>query len=125
MFELRKEALYIKGKGPNLDKAYSRYKRMRLWAGDAIDVALTEKEAKTLLRLWRKEKYLARKLLVKDVQKLVEFAGHIRVYRGRLKTEKARRRKERSRAKLRKVQKVGKKRKKLKIKVAHKKRFSK
>ena len=97
MFGLRKEALYIKGKDPNLDKAYSRYKRMRLWAGDAINVALTEKEAKTLLTLWRKEKYLPRKLLVKDVQKLVEFADHIRVYRGRLKTEMARRRSDQER----------------------------
>ena len=103
MMNASNETIYRKGEDANLDKAYSRYKRMRPWSGGAVNVALTQQEANTLLKLWKKEKFKPRMLPVEDVQNLMNFASHIRFYRGRVKTEQARRRKERSTAKLRKV----------------------
>ena len=122
------EVLYRRGKDTNLDKEYSRYKRMRLWSVYGPDEALTEKEAESLLKLWKKERLTPRKLTVQDVKTLVDFASHVRSHRGRVKKEQARRRKERQRAKLRKAARNGDdeaKRKICNIKISDKKRFSK
>ena len=71
------ETIYRKGEDANLDKAYSRYKRMRLWSDGAVNEALTQQEANTLLKLWKKEKFKPRMLSLEDIQNLVNFASHI------------------------------------------------
>ena len=90
---------YRKGDDSNLDKGYSRYQRMRLWSAGAVDDALTEEEANTLVKLWRKESITPRKLTVEDVKTLAEFSCQIDSYRRRVKREQSRRRQERARAK--------------------------
>ena len=99
---LRKPVLYRKGEDINLDIAFSRYKRMRLWAGGALTEALTQNEIDTLVKLWKKAKLSPRKLCVEDVQKLVDLSDLIRFTRSRIKREKSRRRMEKARAKKRK-----------------------
>ena len=108
MDESRKAVLYRKGQDIHLDKAFSRYKRMRLWSGGALTMALTENEIDTLVELWKKAKFSPRKLSVDDVQKLVDFADHITSCRRRIKAEKTRRRMEKSRAKSRRAARSGK-----------------
>ena len=105
MCGLQKPAFYGKGQDINLDTAFSRYKRMRLWAGGALTEALTANEIDTLLILWKKETISPRKLSVEDVQKLVDFSDVIRSCRKRIKREKSRRRMAKARAKLRKQSK--------------------
>ena len=120
--------LYRKGDDTNLDKGFSRYQRMRLWSAGAVDDALTEEEANTLTKLWKKERITPRKLTVEDVKKLVDFSCQIESYRRRVKREQSRRRKERARAELRKAAKNGDaeaKRKIKKLKISSKKRFAK
>ena len=128
MLGSRKILLYRKGQDITLDKEFSKYKRMRLWSGSALDEELTEDEAKTLVRLWKKEKITPRKLSVEDVKALVGFACRIRGYRTRVKKEMSRRRKERARAKLRKAAWSGDAEAKKKIeniKISDRKKFSK
>ena len=91
--------LYRKGLDIKLDKAFSRYKRMRLWSGGALTVSFTDKEIDILTDLWRKAKISPRKLYVDEVQKLVDFAEQIRLCRRRMRREESRRRMEKSRAK--------------------------
>ena len=101
---------------------------MRLWSAGAVDDALTEEEANTLVKLWRKERITPRKLTVEDVKTLVEFSCQIDSYRKRVKREQARRRQERARAKLRTAARSGDvqaKRKIEKMKISSKKRFAK
>ena len=119
---------YRKGDDTNLDKGYSRYQRLRLWSAGAVDDALTEEEANTLVKLWKKERITPRKLTVEDVKTLVEFSCQIDSYRKRVKREQSRRRKERARAKLRTAARSGDgqaKRKIKKMKISSKKRFAK
>ena len=99
---LQKPVLYREGEDINLDTAFSKYKRMRLWAGGALTEALTQNEIDTLVKLWKKAKLSPRKLYVEDVQKLVELSDLIRSCRRRNKREKSRRRMEKARAKIRK-----------------------
>ena len=96
-----KSRLYRKGENPQLDKDYTRCKRMRLWRGDALNEVLTGAEVKVMLKLWHKEKLGFRKLTTEDVSRLVEFAERIRTYRAAAEREKCRQRMERARKKLR------------------------
>ena len=89
---------------------------------------MTEEEANTLVKLWRKERITPRKLTVEDVKTLVEFSCQIDSYRKRVRREQSRRRKERARAKLRTAARSGDvqaKRKIEKMKISSKKRFAK
>ena len=61
---------------------------------------LTDKEVKTLGKLWCKEKLLFSKLTKEDVLRLVDFAERVRKYREAFKREKSRQRMERARKKL-------------------------
>ena len=54
--------LYRKGENPQLDNEFARYRRMRLSRGNAMFEVLTDKEVKTLGKLWCKEKLLFLKL---------------------------------------------------------------
>ena len=60
----------------------------------------TDKEVKTLGKLWGKEKLLFSKLTKEDVLRLVDFAERVRKYREAFKREKGRQRMERARKKL-------------------------
>ena len=125
---LQNKLHYRKGDDTNLDKGYSRYQRMRLWSAGAVDDALTEEEANTLVKLWKKERITPKKLTVEDVKTLVEFSCQIDSYRKRVRREQSRRRKERARAKLRTAARSGDvqaKRKIEKMKISSKKRFAK
>ena len=98
----RKQILCRKGQDIALDTEFLKYKGMRLWAGVAVNQALTKNEIDTLVILWKKEKLSPHKLYVEDVQKLVEFSEIIRSCRRRIKREMSRRRMEKARAKTRK-----------------------
>jgi len=98
----RKQILYRKGQDIALDTKFLKYRGMRIWAGGAVNQALTKNEIDTLVKLWRKEKLSPHKLYVEDVQKLVEFSEIIRSCRRRIKREMSRRRMEKARAKTRK-----------------------
>ena len=102
-----KPRLYRKGQNPQLDKDYTRCRRMRLWRGDALHEVLSEAEVKVMLNLWHKEKLGFRKLTTEDVSRLVEFAERIRTYRAAAEKEKCRQRMERSRKKLREAAEGG------------------
>ena len=108
MDESQKAVLYTKGQDIHLDKAFSRYKRMRLWSGGALTKALTENEIDNLVKLWKKAEISPRKLSVDDVQKLVDFTDHITSCRRRIKAEKSRRRMKKARAKSQKAARSGK-----------------
>ena len=92
--------LYRKGENPQLDNEFARYRRMRLYRGNAMFEVLTDKEVKTLGKLWCKEKLLFSKLTKEDVLRLVDFAERVRKYREAFKREKSRQRMERARKKL-------------------------
>ena len=102
-----KSRLYRKGENPQLDKDYTRCKRMRLWRGDALNEVLTEAEVKVMVKLWHKEILGFRKLTTEDVSRLVEFAERIRTYRAAAEREKCRQRMERARKKLREAAEGG------------------
>ena len=73
--------LYRKGENPQLVNEFARYRRMRLYRGNAMFEVLTDKEVKTLGKLWCKEKLLISKLTKEDVLRLVDFAERVRKYR--------------------------------------------
>ena len=99
--------LYKKGENPQLDKKLEKYRKMRVWSGNAPSRALTDDDLSTLANLWQKEKLEHRKLTVEDVSKLVELADSVREYRAAAEREKSRQRMERARNKLRKAEKDG------------------
>ena len=120
--------LYREGVNLNLDKAFAKYQRMRIWSGNGIHKVLNEDELDIIAKLWRKAKLKPRKLTVQDVSKLVEYASCIRDYRAAAEREKCRQRMERSRGKLNEAAKRGDavaKRKIQKRKKSERKRFAK
>ena len=63
--------LYKIGTNELLDKEYVRYKRMRLWCGQALGAVLSEEEVDILVKLQRKESRTPQKLITQDVSTLV------------------------------------------------------
>lgn len=61
------EYLYVKGLNRELDLKFSKYKKVNLFAGRAIDEALSDEEGNTLIKLWRKERILPKTLTIRDV----------------------------------------------------------
>ena len=98
---------YIKGENIPLDKEFEKYKRMRIYSGNAIAEVCTKEEEATIGELWRKEKLAPKRLTVQDVSKLVETAGIVREYRAAAKRENSRQRMEKSRNKLLKAAQQG------------------
>ena len=47
---------YKKGKNSALDKRYSLYKKKNIFAGNAVDNALSDEEGDLLVKLWCKER---------------------------------------------------------------------
>ena len=66
-----KSDLYKLGSNELLDKEYARYKRMRLWCGQALAEVLSEEDVDILVKLQRKELYTPQKLTTRDVSTLV------------------------------------------------------
>ena len=98
---------YCKGDNPELDKKFADYKKVNVFAGLAVDKALTDNEGDILVELWLKERTTPRKLYVHEVLTLVKFSEIILEWRRKKKREKTRIRKERERRKLRDEAKKG------------------
>ena len=69
--------IYRKGENLALDRKLGRYRKMRLWRGNAINEAFSDDEFDAFAELWRKERRGLRKLTVKEVSKLLEFSDMI------------------------------------------------
>ena len=93
--------LYKEGQNLALDKRYSVYKKMRVFAGDGVDEALSDEEGSLLVKLWIKEVKTPWKMLTKDVLTLVDLTERVKVWRQNERREKGRIRNERRRKKLR------------------------
>ena len=93
--------LYKEGQNLALDKRYSVYKKIRVFAGDGVDEALSDEEGSLLVKLWIKEVKTLWKMLTKDVLTLVDLTERVKVWRQNERREKARIRNERRRKKLR------------------------
>ena len=98
---------YRKGDNPELDKKLELYKKSNLFAGNAAVEALSDKEADTLVELWRKARYVPRKLTVHEVSSLVKFSEILFEWRRNKRREQTRLRKEQARRKLREAAKKG------------------
>ena len=85
---------YRKGDNPELDKKFELYKKSNLFAGNAAVEALSDKEADTLIELWRKARYVPRKLTVHEVSSLVKFSEILFEWRRNKRREQTRLRKE-------------------------------
>ena len=95
-----KETKYKKGDNPELDKKFEAYKKVNLFAGGAYHDALSQKEAKRLIKLWGKERRVRWRLNVQDVKTLVHFSERILTWRRYRRRELTRLRVEKARAKL-------------------------
>ena len=101
------QKIYIKGENLVVDRKLERYRKMRLWRGNAINEVFNDEEFNAFAELWRKEGQGIRKLTVNEVSKLLEFADDIIAWREVAKRESSRKRMDRSRKKLRKKAKNG------------------
>ena len=96
MSRLRSNLRYVKGVYHHLDKKWSKYKKLRVFSGDAWSEALTEEESDNLADMWRKKRHKPWKLTFREVSTYVELTERIVDYRKRAKREKERLRKHRS-----------------------------
>ena len=71
------QMLYKKGENLVLDRQFERYRKMRLWRGNAIHEVFSDDEFDNFADLWRKDRNGIRKLRVKEVFKLIELADMI------------------------------------------------
>ena len=69
--------IYKKGENPAIDRKLERYRKMRLWRGNAIDEVFCDDEFDNFADLWRKDRHGIRKLTVKEVFKLIELTDMI------------------------------------------------
>jgi len=102
------QILYKKGVNVVLDEGLERYRKMRIWSGEAINnVFKDDDEFATFGQLWQKERCGILKLSVSDVSKLIEFSDRIRAYRAFAERDACSKRMKRSRKKLRKAAEDG------------------
>ena len=92
---------YRKGQNPELDKRFELFKRANLFAGDAVDNALSQKEVDSLIKIWCKFRRAPWKLEVEEVSILVQFSEQIFAWRRNRRRELKRVWAERARRKLR------------------------
>ena len=104
----------------DLDKEWTKYRRVRVFNGDAWRAALTQKEEDILLRIWRKKRLNEWTLTFREVSTWVELAGKIIEYRKNVQRENARLRKYRSRERLKAAARKGDKVAKERIKAIKK-----
>merc|ERR1719285_1124122 len=98
---------YQTGVNKELDLKFSQYKSVNLFTGRAYHAALSEDEARTLIKLWKKERKCPWTLKMHEVTKLVEFYEKILAWRRSDKREKARLRVKRARKKLKEAARNG------------------
>ena len=101
------QKIYRKGENLVVDRKLERYRKMRLWRGNAINEVFNDEEFNAFAELWRKEGQGLQKLTVNEVSKLLEFADDIIAWREVAQRESSRKRMDRSRKKLRKKAKNG------------------
>ena len=94
--------LYKKGENPTLDEGYIVYRKLKIFAGDGVEEALSDKEGTLLVKLWCKEKSTPWKMFKQEVSTLVKFSERVIAWRANRSREKSRIRNERLRKKLRK-----------------------
>ena len=70
--------MYKEGQNLALDIELKRYRKLRLWRGDAINKVFNDDEFEEFGKLWLKEKQGIQKLTVNDISKLIGFADRIR-----------------------------------------------
>ena len=104
----------------DLDKEWTKYRRVRVFNGDAWRAALTQKEEDILLRIWRKKRLNEWTLTFREVSTWVELAGKIIEYRKNVQRENARLRKYRSRERLKAAARQGNQQAKMKIEATRK-----
>ena len=98
------QKIYVKGQNLVLDKELERFRKQRLWRGDAIHhVFNDDDEFQAFGELWIKERQASRKMTVDDILKLIGFAHRITAWRAQAKRRADRKRAEDSRKKLRKA----------------------
>ena len=68
---LNPNALYKAGVCRNLDEKLRKYRKARIWSGQALNYALTEKEVDLLAELWRKERHTLWKMTIHEVSTLM------------------------------------------------------
>ena len=104
----------------DLDKEWTKYRRVRVFNGNAWRAALTQKEEDILLRIWRKKRLNEWTLTFREVSTWVELAGKIIEYRKNVQRENARLRKYRSRERLKAAARQGNQQAKMKIEATRK-----
>ena len=102
MSGLNEQNIYKTGENLALDRELGRYRKLRIWRGDAINQVFNDEEFQVFGKLWRKERHAIQKLTVNEVSMLIGFADRIRAWRAYAKREAGRIRKDRLRKKLRK-----------------------
>ena len=100
MIGLDKEMRYRKRQNPELDNKFELFKRADLFAGDAVDNALSQKEVDRLIKIWCKYRRAPWKLKVGEVSTLVQFTEKIFAWRRNRRRELKRVCAERARRKL-------------------------
>ena len=93
--------LYKQGHNPTLVKRSSIYRKLSVFSGNAVDVALSDKEGTLMVDLWIKERTVPWKMRTQEVLTLVELSERITAWRKSRRREKTRIRNERLRKKLR------------------------
>ena len=83
-----------------MDLKFAQFKKVNIFAGRAFDEALSKKEAKTLIRVWSKQRKSPWRLNVQEVTMLVEFTDRILDWRRNIQREFTRLRVEKLRKKL-------------------------
>ena len=98
--------IYKKGVNLELDRELERYRKMRVFSGNAInEIFNDDEEFQTFGQLWQRERRGFPKLSVGDVSELLQFAKRITAYRAAAKRERIRKRSNRFRKKMRKAAK--------------------
>ena len=75
------QEVYRKRQNPELDNKFELFKRANLFAGDAVDNALSQKEVDRLIKIWCKYRRAPWKLKVGEVSTLVQFTEKIFAWR--------------------------------------------
>ena len=99
--------LYEKGRNPKLDIKYAQYEKVNLFAGRAVDEALSDMEGNTLVRLWMKQRKSPWRMNFQEVTDFVAYADKILTWRRKSRRERTRVRVERLRKRLREAGESG------------------
>ena len=78
MSGLNEQNIYKTGENLALDRELGRYRKLRIWRGDAINQVFNDEEFQVFGKLWRKERHAIQKLTVNEVSMLIGFADRIR-----------------------------------------------